>query len=475
MLFGNKFLAASGIYFMASMLPKLTAMVLLPVRTHYLSPAEFGVLGTLASIGGFMTPLLLLGTTGAIVRAYYEHQQETGGFPSYLMSTWLGVGIFSLFVVVLAEAAGSLLWECTPVSEKIPFHPYVSLTLLKVLMGVLGTSFLLPVFRAMQKPWWFAAVSVGGWGLLLAAGLYGLVTNGLEGQIIAEIPASIIMGVVSVVLLWRLFRPDRLRWGYLKAALAFGLPLVPHMLSIWVMNLSDRVLLASMVPMEDVGLYNLAMSLAIMMVFVISSLNEAWVPRYYQLMAQEDRNLDEVRQYSALWILGVGACCVGMMLFATDVIDFLTTKDYASSSRFVPIMAFSFLVMGIYHFGVNPLFYHKKTKYIPWVSGGAAALNVMLNLLLIPRLGAVGAAVSTLLAQSMMAIIFHGITREIDPMPYPYLAGLLPVATVGGMAVWLSFWQEPAGLSFLLRVGIAMLALLLFVPLLPISLKRKLV
>ena len=440
-------------------------MMLLPIRTEYLSPAEFGILGTLISIGGLITPLLLLGTTGAIVRAYYEREKSKSDFSSYLMSTWLGVSIFSIVVVFLIEVLGSIFWVQTSIAEKIPFHPFVSLTLVKVLAAVLGTSLLLPVFRAMQKPWWFAGVSLGSWVLLTVAGLYGLVTYGLEGQILAETVVAVLVGILVIAMMWKMFRPEHYRWTHFKSALSFGLPLVPHMLALWVMNLSDRILLASMVPMTDVGLYNIAMSLAILMVFVISSLNEAWVPRYYKIMSEEQRSLKEVKSYSCWWLVGVGTCCLGIMLFTTDVINILATKDYSSSSQFVPVMVFSFLVMGIYHFGVNPLFYHKKTKWIPWVSGGAAVLNILLNLMLIPKLGALGAAVSTLLAQGAMAIIFHSLSRKLDPMPYPYLAGVIPILVLGGLALWLSFWQDLSLLPFLYRLVILLIGLLSFIPL----------
>jgi len=461
---GNKFLAASGIYFLASMVPKLTAMILLPVRTHYLQPAEFGVLGTLASISGFIQPLLLLGTTGAVVRAYYEKEHGEEWFKGYLMSTWIGIATFATLVCLLLEIAGFLFWSYTPLAEKIPFHPFVSVTLLKVWLSVLGASLLLPVFRAMQRPILFASFALGGWFFTLALGLYGLVHAGLLGQVVYELPATFLTASVAVYFLLKMFGSKDVKWSHLKAALAFGLPLIPHMLALWVMNLSDRILLASMVPMEDVGLYNIAMSLAITMVFVISSLNEAWVPRYYQLMSKEERDLTEVRRYSEWWLLGMGIICLGMMLFSTDIIHLLTSDAYANSSRFIPIMAYSFLVMGIYHFGVNPLFYHKKTKWIPWVSGGAALLNILLNLILIPRLGAVGAALSTLLAQGFMATVFHRFIRKYDPMPYPYLKGLLLVVSLGGLAAWLTFGTDVVILPFTIRFMIALGMMAVFVP-----------
>lgn len=455
------------------MIPKLSAMALLPVKTYYLSPAEFGTLGTLASIASFLTPMILLGTTAAVVRAYYDKKEGGDDYKSYVISTWLGVSFISIVLVAAIVFIGAHSWEKTPLGNKFPFHPHMSLTIVKVFLAVIGTSLLLPVFRAMQRPWLYVIFMLGAWFLNLIFGLYGLVKYGLVGQIVAELPSCIIISVASVAVMIRMFGTLDIHLKHFKAALAFGLPLVPHMLAIWVMNMSDRVLLASMVPMADVGLYNLAMSIAIVMVFVITSINMAWTPRYYEIMAEKDRNLFEVRKYGIWWLIGIGFCCLVMMLFARDAIDLLATKNFAGSSRFVPMMAFSFFAMGIYLFGVNPLFYHKRTKLIPWVSGGAALLNILLNLLLIPRLGAIGAVVSTLSAQVSMATIFHCVTRKTDPMPYPYLEGLLPVLGLGALAIWLSFLQYPSELSFFVRVGIAVILLPVFIPLLVRGIKER--
>ena len=110
------------------------------------------------------------------------------------------------------------------------------------------------------------------------------------------------------------------------------------------------------------------------------------------------------------------------------------------------------------------MFFHKKTKWVPWVSGGAAVLNVVLNLVLIPLLGAVAAAVSTLVAQAMMALIFHVISRRLGKMPYPYMQAVLPVVVLIVTAVCLSFYITPHDISLLTRMGLWLGLGLSFIP-----------
>ena len=95
----------------------------------------------------------------------------------------------------------------------------------------------------------------------------------------------------------------------------------------------------------------------------------------------------------------------GLSALAKPLLIIFTTKDFVSGWIVIPIIAFSGLLAGIGQIFINTLLIVKKTKVPTYISFAAAILNLLINLLLIPSVGIIGAALSTLLSYFFMAIL----------------------------------------------------------------------
>lgn len=95
----------------------------------------------------------------------------------------------------------------------------------------------------------------------------------------------------------------------------------------------------------------------------------------------------------------------GLSALAKPLLSLFTTEDFLSGWFVIPVIAFSGLLAGIAQIFINTLLIVKKTKVPTYINFAAAVLNVLINLLLIPSIGIVGAALSTLLSYFFMAIL----------------------------------------------------------------------
>jgi O-antigen/teichoic acid export membrane protein len=208
---------------------------------------------------------------------------------------------------------------------------------------------------------------------------------------------------------------------------------------------------------SEVGLYQVGSSMAAVMALITNSFQQAWGP--FALSIHRDDDAKKVYAKVLVvyaWVATVA--CVGLTLFSSEVIRLVATSRYEGAARVVGLLAFANIMMGFYYIAAIGLNICKQTKPIGIAITVAAALNVALNLLLVPRWGLVGSAVATLLSQVPLPVFLFYSAQRMYPVPYRFLtvAGIL--GTGVGVAV-LGLWRGECStarciLGKLLLVGV---------------------
>lgn len=280
-------------------------------------------------------------------------------------------------------------------------------------------------FRVRQRLGLFAlgsaSLAVGrlaavGIALLLDAGLLGVLAAVLLFQALHAlamfIGASLIEGLAAP------------RAGVLGGYLRFGVPTLPGVLSTWVVSMSDRYVLGLFLGPAAVGAYHPAVLLGSLLQLLVVPfdivLTGAIARKHNEGDADGTRRLlDEAAQGYA-W-LAVPAL-VGLSLLAQPVLAILVGAEAAATaSRVVPWAAASWLCYGLLVLSASPLFFlHERTRWGAAVWGGSAALNLALNLLLVPRLGLVGAAVGTFASYLAALAVAWILAARLGPVALPW-------------------------------------------------------
>jgi O-antigen/teichoic acid export membrane protein len=429
-LLKSKLLQQSGLYLFGQILQNAVSLLLMPVWLFYLTRAEYGIINTLGAYANVLHILLMFGIYSAVTRHYFDFKNDHEEQRRYVTSNFAFLAVVPCIVLTVLIVFGRPLWMHMP-SDKIPFHPLVVLMLITVYGGLL---YRLPysLYQAQQKPW--KCVTLDLTGFFLSIGISLLLVVAWKEKVYAYmlggcIAQTLVALIITGLLLKEWFVP-RLEWRHISSSLAFGLPIVPHLLSSWVLGYVGLVMLANMVSLDDAGDYSLALKLGMGMLMIVTSINQAYQPYYFNLMTSSPNPRQKIQRILYFYIAGIGFVTLVGSLFAGELVHVITfyAPRYRESARYVPPMLLGYLLVGLYYFVSSPVFYHKKTHLLPFVTGASAILNIILSYLFIPKYGAIAAAWVTSICYLFMLVIYYVVAQRLDSFPYPLWRTMLTLA-----------------------------------------------
>lgn len=427
----KRLVSDSAVYGGTDMVRRSLAFLLIPVLTRYFTPTEYGLAATFTAVLGVMHSLVPLGSSGAVAREFYEGE---GGKPKPSFPRYVGNAVFVMLTSGAVVFAGLAL--IGPLAEpllQIPRSWYLITPVVALAAGL--SKIKLGLWRVRRKPWPFGISQIGLTATDLTLTLLMVVAIGLDwrGRAGGVAGAYCLFAVLHVGLLFRNRDIEfGIDWDQFRDVVSFGGPLVFHALGFWVIAMADRLMLNAMAGVDETGIYAVAYAFGMALEFAHSAFNMAWGPfMYEELSAEEDpekRDLQLVRLS-----YGVMACSLTLAALVAVVgpwaLRFVAGSAYHEGARFIPWVAFGYSFHGLYKVISAYLFYSKKTQFIAGATLAAAAVNVLANLWLIPREGAMGAAKATMIAYAFHFFAVWGLGQRVQPMPW--LRALLPARSAG--------------------------------------------
>ena len=204
---------------------------------------------------------------------------------------------------------------------------------------------------------------------------------------------------------------------------------MPTALFLWTTNFSDRLFLVRLADTAEVGLYSVGVRIASAMVLLLTAFRLAWPAFAYSIDDEREarRTYAFVLTYLVLLTTWVAT---GVALLSPWVVDWIAAPAFEESSRVVGPLAFSTVAFAGYVVVAIGVGRARRTQFNWVVTGAAAAVNVALNLLLIPRYGMMGAAIATIAAYTTMFVGMTWWAQRIYPVPYQWRR-VLTAAGVG--------------------------------------------
>jgi O-antigen/teichoic acid export membrane protein len=385
-----------AIYGLGDVAVSIVNFLLLGIFVKYLSAADYGVLGLLGSVEVVAKIVFRFGLDGSFMRLFYEADDERSR--QRLASTifFFLLGLNGIVVVALLAAApwiaGALLGG--------PTHT-AALRLVLLNTFAMGFTFLpFHVLRIERRAVTFSLLTLARSVSTIVLRLVLVIGFGM--QVLGIVLADLIVTMALMAVLIRWFAPlIRLTFSreVARDALAFGLPRVPHATAQQVMAVGDKPILKLFVTFQDIGIYSMAVSFGLTQKLFLSAFESAWAPFYYAAIREPDapRVFRVVTTYgvAVLALLTAGLSAVGMDLAKGMTRGFFLAPDDPRWSAFATVItwtAIGVLLQGIYLLTSIGLNITKRTQYYPVATIAAAATNVGLNFMLIPRYGIVGAA-----------------------------------------------------------------------------------
>ena len=429
--------------------------LLLPIYVRYLSPDDYGVLGLLGSVEVAAKIFFRWGLDGSFMRFYYDC-----GTPAERRRLASTLFFFLLIVngALLIAALGTSGAFAARLFGGQEHVRALQLTLLNTFV-IAFTFFPFHLLRIEKRSVEFGLLtfsrSVGT--LILRIVLIIGLGFGVLGVVIADIVVTALLMVVLIRRFAPLIRP-MFSWPDLRTSLRFGLPRVPHAAAQQVIAVGDKFVLALYAPLSQVGIYSMGVSFGLTQKLFLSAFEYAWAPFYYANAKEPDAKniLSSVTTYgfAVLALLTAGLSAVG-----EDLLLAVVGPDYRSAAGVVTWTAVGVLFQGIYLLTSIGLNLTKRTEYYPVATTIAAAVNIALNLLLIPRVGFIGAAWATAAAYAVQAAAAFRFSQRFYPMAYE-TSRLVRIAVAAAAAVVAArLLPEMAPLAGLLVRGSVVVAL----------------
>ncbi len=395
---------------------------------RYLGPSDYGALAAALALATLACYVVDLGTGYNVVRAISRTPKEA---PAHLGNALLATAIA---LVALTALLNGVVW-----SFEYPAGARMLMPLLGV--GVLLQSARSPFHGALRALGRVgrSAVSESSGALILAAmcaagvllgrplGYFGVMhlVTGLGGI------------AVAAVLAMQLVRP-RPRPSALPAFVKAGLPFAASSAFFVIYGQIDTVMLANMRGAAEVGIYSAAYKLVALMNLVPAALSAAILPRAFSLGPTATDRLRTLFGTNARYLAAIAlpvAATIG--IFAKPIREILMGEAYAGTELLLQILAIQVVLRFLSYAPADALYALGRERSRVAIQGSAAAINIALNLLLIPRIGAAGAAVATVATEMLvLGLMTRQASLSLDGLGVARSA-LRPIAAAAIPVAWL--------------------------------------
>lgn len=228
--------------------------------------------------------------------------------------------------------------------------------------------------------------------------------------------------------------PPKYNKTFWKYSFTMGFPIVFHTLSHNILKQSDRIMMQHMGYTDvDVGIYSFFCTYTAIVSVVLSALNTTWCPFYYDDLNQAAYEKLKVKCRNYLELFTIITC--GFLLVSREVCYVFSNSEYWSGMNVIPLLILGTYFVFMYQFPVNFEFYNRKTQIIAIGTFSAAIVNILFNLLFIPKHGMYGAAFATAISYGLLFVAHYIIVNHMKKMKFHMeIASFIP-----GFIVVLSF------------------------------------
>lgn len=422
----KRFFKDSFIYTFSLIITGGVSFFMLPFFTSFFDVEAYGVYDYLVVLGSFVGLTVALEISQGVARFVPEALDDTERKRRYSSaSLWFTLccfGIFLSFVYVFAEPLASLLFDAPNLSRllRVAATSYATYAVVYLIINQL---------KWELKPGQSSLVSITYSVVAIMSAVYYVSVRswGVEGAFWGNITG----GVAAATLGFYFTRTSygfTFKWDALREMLSFSFPLVFSSAAVFLSNYIDRIAIKELMSLSALGIYGVAFRLSFFVLLASYGFQSALTPLVYRYYNQEDtpQRLAILFRYFIILSLGIHA---GLSLFAPEIVGLMTASGYAEAATIIPVLVLSVLFTRMYIFFPG-LGIRKKTFYIAVINIGSAALNLLLNLLFIPVLGLMGAALATALSALLCLMAYIYFSQKYYPIPFKTKAVLVSTVSI---------------------------------------------
>ena len=400
----QEFIKNTIILFIGKFTTQFISLLLLPLYTHYLLTEDYGMIDLLQTYITLFAPILTLRIDSATFRFLIENRKNKEKTKTTITNV-----IFILLISILITLIIGII-VINLINFKNNIYMITNLIILMV------SNVLLQILRGIgkNKEYSIASILTGIITLLTNIILILIFKSDAKSILISSSIANLIciIYIISKIKLFKYFKFKLINKCKIKEILTYSLPMIPNALSWWVVNVSDRTIITTFLGSVYNGIYTISCKFSNILNSIFAIFNMSWQETASLHIDDEDKDnfFTDIINKLLMLFATFSILIVAILPFAFNI---LIGNNYIDSYKYIPILIYSnlwniliSLIGGIY-------VAKKRTKEIATTTIYSAIINIIINLLLIKKIGLYAACISTLIAYMIM-----GIYRYIDCKKY---------------------------------------------------------
>lgn len=410
-------LRGSAAYATVLMVQRVVSLLLLPLYTRALSPAQYGELGVLIAVNQVLIYLFSFGQDFAVIREWFQFGDDHDRRRQYLGTVGL--------LLLVGPFVGTAVLSAIAVAGGASLLQVDSLSLVVCIAGtaIFVTATILPFaqLRAQERLGEFVWINAVGTAATVVLTVGAVVTFhfGVLGWAVAYAASNLVQWAVAAI---------RLPWPWARRAdrrmlgdtLRLGLPMLPHQSSLWGLQLGSRAILVGLVSHAQLGLYTIATVVAQMVSVVSSAVNRGVMPSYGRA-AKDRRELPVLSRLTTLQVALVAVLCVLGALFGPALCLRILPPSYHGAASLIPWLVLANGVFSLYAIPMNAVsIYAGKAGRVWVVTVVSAAINIGLLYVLVPASGTVGAAYAAIAGATALLAGLWAYAQWIGGLDIPH-------------------------------------------------------
>lgn len=399
---------SAAVYLISSVFAKGLAIITVPIFTRIMTTEQVGIVNLFTSWYAILSGIATLGlTSGGLMMSLNKFIDDQDGYLSSILTLTTGGGIaFGIVFAVFSKPIQQLL--------NLP----LSLVVLMILCFIFCPAY--DLWLAKQRfnyKYKLSGIIMTVSALVGAAVAIGAVVYLPQNAPISEAEARLfgtyIVTISVAIIIWCvIFRKGKtlIKIDYWKLSLSLSIPLIGQMLAAQVLGFSDRIMIEEYCGEGKVGIYSTIYTIGTLTTMLWTAVNGSYTPYIYRNI---ENNTLSVKNSSKMIIGAFSLVSVIVVLFGPEITKIVGTSEYYEGLVIIPPVAAGVYLIAIGDLYSDLLIYAQKTRIIMLSTVMGATVNVLLNALLIPRIGYTVAAYTTLISYFAMTIFLIVSTNAI--------------------------------------------------------------
>ncbi len=394
----NKVIKAGVWYTISNFIVKGITFISMPIFTRIMSPEDIGIYSNIASWVVILVIITTFNLQSALMLAKYDYKEDINSFIS--SNLLLSSGIVTLFYIL------TLIFPTF--FENLLMMDRNIINLIFVYLFFCSSIDMLQVKNRFEYKYKLSTlISIGSSVFSVVISLICTLIY-KENALLARIYGFYIPQIIVYALIYFYFiiKGRSIKKEYCKYALIIAIPTLFHLLSMNILNTSDRIMITKLINSDSTAFYTIAYTTTVFVTTLWGSMNNAWAPWTFDML--DEKKYNTLKSKSKPYFLFFLLIVYIYILIAPEILFIMGGKQYMHAVYVIPPVMVADIFKFVYSLYVNIEAFYKKQKLIALGTILAAISNIILNYIFIPLCGYIAAAYTTLIS-FILLFIFHSL------------------------------------------------------------------